>query len=457
MSLVSLTLLALMEIWISGNLAEASSRIGPATEVNNTASVPSEIPLQCRRRPKAPEPVPEVVEGSGPSVTYVNQSDAYATAAEQATFLAVYQIHMGPYGVNQDPAEREKLIRETSQAIDDCINNSSSCNEEKQKKVLKALVQLNQGLDIRCMMLVNSHNRERMRSVPQEDGTNVLPAYYQGTEFEYRKKANSWKFEKIQKPTEMQRTAGILDGQYFQLDETAARRTALAPELEIMGANFVREYGIFVDNYTSTQREDGSRYYKFIPAGEASYEIITDRNGNRVIDQEKFETAIREQSNPTIQKIARDYQDSLAKARPTITPPSKPGADGPEGRIKIDPGFNFSDVGIGFRPDTNPPVVENLSYEDLKKDGRLDDEGRARATVRFLNHKFRVSAEERIARDIASSADPAAAAKAPRGYVNVTLDPARFDQFLDEIWPSAATREQIRAGTYVRPAPVNRQ
>ncbi len=457
MNVVIFPLIAIALLWNSPEQVYASSRLAPTPSATTSESFSSSLEYQCRKRPRTPEPEPEVMQGSGPSVSYVNQADAYATAAEQASFLAVYQMQMGPYGANQDPAEREKLIKETSQAIDDCMKNSSSCNEEKQKKVLKALVQLNQGLEIRCMMLANSHNRERMKSVPQEDGVDLLPVNYQGTEFEYRKKANSWKYEKIQKPTDFQRTAGVRDGQYFQLDETTAKRTALSNELEIMGANFVREYGIFVDNYTSTQREDASRYYKFVPVGEAAYEISYDANGKRIVDQERLDAAINEQSNPNVQKIAKDYQERLAKARPTITPPSKPGADGPEGRVKIDPGFDFSEVGMGFHPNTNPPTVENLSYDDLKKDGKFDDEGRARAAVRFLNHQFRVSAEERIARDIASASDPAAAAKAPRGYTNVSLDPARFDTFLNEIWPNAATREQIRAGTYVRPEIPNPQ
>lgn len=457
MNVVILPLIALAVLWSFPEQVHASSRLAPTPAATTSDSFSSALEYQCRKRPRTPEPQTEVLQGTGPSVSYVNQADAYATAAEQASFLAVYQMQMGPFGANQDPAEREKLIKETSQAIDDCMKNSSSCNEEKQKKVLKALVQLNQGLEVRCMMLANSHNRERMKSVPQEDGADLMPAAYEGKDFEYRKKANSWKYEKISKPMEMQRTAGIRDGQYFQLDETTAKRTALSNELEIMGASFVREYGIFVDNYTSTQREDGSRYYKFVPVGEAAYELVFDSNGNRVVDQERLDAAIYEQSNPNIQKIAKEYQDRLATARPTITPPSKPGAEGPEGRVKIDPGFDFSEVGMGFRPDTNPPQVENLSYDDLMKDGKLDDEGRARATVRFLNHKFRLSAEERIARDIASASDPAAAAKAPRGYTNVTLDPARFDTFLNEIWPNASTRDQIRAGTYVRPEPVDSQ
>ncbi len=435
----------------------ASSRVPASspTVKEEVGSIPTYM-YQCRRPPQNPEPVPEVKVDPNAPVSYVNQSDSFGSAAEQSTFLAIYQMHMGPYGLQNGPEARQKLLQETAEAIDDCVKNSSSCNEEKQKKVLKALVQLNQGLEIRCMMLANSNNRERMKSITQDKELGQLPdpvpANYLGTEFEYQKQAKSWKYEKVKSTKEMGRSAGIPDGEYFQLNENMARRTILSTEQEIMGANFIREYGIFMDNYTNTQREDGARYYKFVPVGEAAYAYQTDENGNRVIDQERFEQAIAEQSAPQVQGIVKDFRERVAKARPEITPPKKPGAEGADGRVKINPGVDFSEVGIGFDPASIPPPPENISYDDLKKNGELDDEGKARAVVRFLNDRFRKAAEEKRARVLASAPDPAAAAQAPRAYTHVTLDPAQFDQFLDNIWPSAATRERIRVGD-VPPTP----
>lgn len=433
--------------------AWASSRVpasSPAVK-ENVGSIPTYM-YQCRRPPQNPEPVAEVKEDPNAPVSYVNQSDSFGSAAEQSSFLAIYQMHMGPYGFQNGAEAREKLLKETAEAIDDCVKNSSSCNEEKQKKVLKALVQLNQGLEIRCMMLANSNNRERMKSLTPEEFPNQFPANYQGSEFEYQKQAKSWKYEKVKSTKEMGRTAGVPDGEYFQLNENMARRTILSPDQEILGANFIREYGIFVDNYTNTQREDGARYYKFVPVGEGEYTYQTDENGNRVIDQERLERAIAEQSTPRVQGIVKDFRERVANARPEITPPKKPGADGADGRVKINPGVDFSEVGMGFNPTSIPPPPENISYDDLKKNGELDDEGKARAVVRFLNNRFRTAAAESRARVLASAPDPASAAATTPAYTHVTLDPAQFDQFLDSIWPSAATRERIRVGD-VPPTP----
>jgi hypothetical protein len=92
----------------------------------------------------------------------------------------------------------------------------------------------------------------------------------------------------------------------------------------------------------------------------------------------------------------------------------------------------------------------------LKKNGELDDEGKARAVVRFLNDRFRKAADEKRARVLASAPDPAAAGQAPRAYTHVTLDPNQFDKFLDDIWPSGATRERRRVGDFTPATPPDR-
>jgi hypothetical protein len=443
-------ILSIMPIFSYANSGASRSPTpkAPAIAMSNEAAF---YEYQCRKRPKNAEPQEEVLPVDS-SVKYINQSDSFGSAADQATYLAIYQMSVGPYGKLQSEEDRNKLLKETAQAIDDCVNGRS-CGEDKQKKVLKALVQLNQGLELRCMMIANQHNQERMKTAKSAEEEIVDPATYETTEFQYQKAANSWKFEKTKTTTEMQRGYGVRDGDHFKLEENAVKHTIVNKEQEILGESFVRDYGIFIDNYTNTQREDNARYYKFVPVGEANYRFDDD-GGQKSVDQERFEVAMREQSAKDIQSAVSGYKEKVSKAKVQVEMVDVRGPNGVEKKAKANIGVDFQEVGMGFNPGSVPEIPE-LNVEDLKQDGKFTAEGKPKAVVRYINEQFRITAErQKQQRDIASANDPSAPLK-QIGYTNVTLNPQKFDEFLDEIWPTGEKREQQRRGIFPPPPPTN--
>jgi hypothetical protein len=417
----------------------------PAISMSNEEEI---YKYQCRRSPREPE-LQTVAKTDGSTT---NQSDAYGTAAEQASYLALYQSTMGPYGYLQGEEKRNKILQETAQAIDDCVNGRS-CDEEKQKKVLKALVQLNQGLELRCMLLANQHNMDRLKTArdTREEFVDPLPPTYADTEFQYQKSANSWKFEKTKSNVEKGRSTGSSKTEeYFRIDENSAKTTI--NEQEIMGDTFIREYGIFIDNYSSTQREDHKRFYKFVPVGGDTYKFA-ENDERKIVDQEKFETIMSEQSAKDIQSVVSGYKEKVAKAKPEYKIVEVRGPNGTERKADGNAGIDFQEVGMGFNPgdiQESPGVY----LEDLKKDGVVTAEGKPKAVVRYLNEQFRLKAEESKQRQIASAADPEEARK-QKFSSTITLDPKDFDKFLDEIWPTGEKREQQRRGIFPPPTQPN--
>lgn len=396
---------------------------------------------------------------------YMPQADAFETAGEQAVFLGAYQMSFGPYGAAQGDTKRNEILQKTATAIDDCVNGRS-CGADKQELVLKALIQYNMGQDIKRMMLTNNTNKERMRSIENygkgKDGKNWLNTqeienslatgksftYTNGPDKMVRANRGETSQSKIGKKSDISRKAGTGKDTYYQLDEgtvNASIDSNYLKEREILGEQFLKDYGLFLDTYAKP--EEGA-HYKFVKARETY--VYDEGAGKRTLDPNAlFEERVQEQQKKEIQEAMKTYRQSLKPVEGQLQ------ADGKMGMNLS--GMRSDVIGLGEMATVNPVNFPGLNVEDLKKDGALDSAGNAKAVARVVNQSIRQAAEAKLAEDAAAararspaSGPPISGAK-PNTYVNVTLSPKTFGDFLDEIWPTKEKRRDFIAGKFQQP------
>lgn len=393
-----------------------------------------------------------------------NSADSFATAAEQASFLGAYQMWYGPYGTQTDPAEREKQLRETAKAIEDCIQGRD-CGEEKQKKVLKALTQYNFGQDIKRMMLTNNTNREKMASIDTSgdavagehkpgvlNQNEINAALGKGMQYELDQ---ADPIKPYQKKTiggaSLHRSYGSDREPVFQMKEDGIRGRHIDPkylaEREILGEQFLNDYGAFLDGYEALRAPQEQQYYKYVAAKDGTTRIY---ESTPTVDNEKFAEIQKSQNDPRIRKIYENYRRNL---KPLT------GKRRDDGKVYVDAdnmGSTPEDLGFGSSISINPAQVTDVDLKDLVQNGEIPDANQGRALVRIVNQRFRETAAEnekkkaaeaKQNRSLASRNSESAEGKPPT-ITTITLAPQDFDKFLDEIWPSAATR-QLRAAQAV--------
>lgn len=388
------------------------------------------------------------------------QADAFTTAGEQAAFLGAYQMYFGPYGKITNEQERNKVIRETAQSIDDCINRRG-CDDEKQKKVLKALMQYNMGQDVKRMMLTNNTNKEAMRSI---DNSGTAPAKGQAAlnqgEIERAlgrgrdvsvDKSDQVKPYQSSKAASLSRGAGSTKDPYFQLDEAEVTHKiddTYLREREILGAKFLKDYAAFLDDFSATDGRIAKRFYKYVPAkadgkihvyegsGSAidcyTNESLCKENG-RNLNQERLSEVQSDQQNPKVREMLANYKRDLRPIQ---------GFRGDDGRAHITgTGSSPQDLGFGQMAEFDPAQFPDVNFSDLMENGKIPAANRSRAVARVVNRQFaRTAADAEKSRAPASNQNQGTN---PNWIHNITLSPESFDQFLDEIWPSAADRQRI--------------
>lgn len=400
-------------------------------------------------------------------------ADAFTTAGEQATFLGAYQMSFGPYGsANGTKEDREKMIRETAKAIDDCLNGRA-CNNEKQEKVLKALVQYNMGQDIKMMMLTNNTNREKMKSLDYAaDPTKKAnhQGYLNQAEIEAslgRGKSVSVdqtdpiKPYQVSKEAALTRTTGSTKDEFFQLAEEKVNHSIDAEymqEREILGEKFLNDYGAFLDGFATTEDKHERRFYKYVPSKADSNVYVYDESQSGISDnrkrfsvnQERFAEVQSEQQNPNVRKALADYKGRMTKIE---------GRQGEDGKVQItSEGSSPQELGIGEMANIDPSEWDGVDFKDLMQDGKITDANRARAVARVINTSIVKAGkdkqqEEEKSRKLASGAS----ADNPKWIHNVVLSPESFDQFLDEIWPTSAKRRELMSSAPSIQAPAAKQ
>lgn len=391
------------------------------------------------------------------------QADAFGSAAEQAAYLGAYQMSYGPYG-GQNP-EREKLLKETAVAIEDCVNNRS-CGDEKQALILKALVQYNAGQDIKRMMLTNSTNQQKMKSLEgstpeQEEEYNKLWEAARSTsrsfEFVPHDKAkvveDRTKYVKKGAKGDGALTNGFAKETYFSIDPKDVRTEIIVDskekaQQEILGQEFVKEYKAFFNNYT---KGNPGHYYKYVPAqpGSAVSVLAQDENGNFMADQDRYTAAMKEQDSAGVRRAVDNFNkdlDGFAASR------------GQQNDQKIAPGR----LGLGKTQDfvydpkstIDPKEIEKIDQETYAADVDPEAQKRDRNAKKIaldINNRFRETYEIQRKQELQKAGRSIASAKAADAVsrkVTITLNATEFSNFLDEIWPNAEQRKKI-----LNPAP----
>lgn len=397
--------------------------------------------------------------------TALAQADAFSTAGEQAAFVGAYQMYFGPYGRITNEEDRNKLIRETAASIDDCINGRD-CGADKQEKVLKALMQFNMGQDVKRMMLTNNTNKEAMRSIDNSadamtraKGQGVLSqseieqALGRGRDVTVDT-ADKVKPYQTAKTTNLSRSTGPTKEPYYQLNEAEVTHKiddTYLREREILGEKFLKDYSAFLDDFSAADDRISKRFYKYVPTkadgkiyvyeGKGSVincykdEKWCRENGSLALNQERMSEVQIEQQNKKVREMIATYKQNLKPIQ---------GFRGEDGKAHITgEGSNPQDLGFGEMAEIDPAQFPEINFSDLMENGKISAANRSRAVARVVNAQFKRAADEADKEKAKDRKIASAGEKNPNWIHNITLSPQSFDQFLDEIWPSAAGRQKI--------------
>jgi len=361
------------------------------------------------------------------------QADAFEVAGEQAAYLGAYQALYGPFGTKSN--DREELIRKTSVAIEQCLKGSRQCNETKQIEVLRALAHYNAGLEVKKMILKNQTNREKMRSLedtspdeasrPKITNEQLQKSLTAGETYEYETDVSKEKPKprKVAKTTEFHRSYGLARQQVFQMDENLVKSPELTPEeMKLEDDIFSKEFSTLLATRADAGKDDTSRYYKYVPAKEGSSTdvIAKDKDGNTLIDQEKFQQMKAEHDSPLIREAAEKYF----------------------GNDRKDKSIGDSIMKMKLETQKSQRLSE-VKYDDIDENDKLSIRDKdALRTARNLNHLFKQKSEEAAKEQGRSPADSAEDGVTTERHTSVVLGAADFDKFLDEIWPPAAKRRE---------------
>ena len=383
-----------------------------------------------------------------PKKGYYPQADAFEVAGEQASYLGAYQLMFGPYGQTMNKAERDKKLRETSKAIDDCVNGRP-CKEEL---VLKAMVQYNMGQEVKRMMLTNSTNREKMRSLedlsegylnrPNLKSSDIAKSLSQGKTFDYETAVTKEhpKPTKEKREAEISRQYGSARPQIFSVDEKTVRTQVdenLLKDGEILGETFVKEFGVFMNTEKSRTeaRDDARRFYKYIPAREGKVFTIDQSGGNTQINQERFTEVSNEQNAKGVRDLAERHLKKLEGAKISAV-------DDKGGKKRIgSENFDPKEMGVGEFQKVDESQFSDIKFDDINNNKELDQNTKeSQKIARVLNSQFEKSAREQLASRAPGRSIASAGSDLSHVPVQVTLSPDTFGEFLDEIWPPAAKR-----------------
>jgi hypothetical protein len=307
--------------------------------------------------------------------------------------------------------------------------------------LLKALVQYNFGKDLKAQMLENQARAERMHSIDfGPKGWRELDAR--------PTKVLSWK-NSLHSETVLRNS--------FRLDP--AKVVPLEPgkltqeERARLGVEFNRTFNAFANEYTSSTGQHGpkSRWH-YVAAktsavtGQQVWVPQVDtrnedrRQGKAAVDKGRLERDIRTQSSPVVEEIVAKYKESYKDvlAEPTVIQNVTDPDTGDTIRHRVDSmKLAYEDTGFGL------PRAE---LERVGKGGPNDPrepKDVAAAVVITVNKaindaeaKLRKSRAEMGNQRVPSSAAPGVA----QGEIapSITVDVKKFDDFLDEIWPTAA-------------------
>lgn len=317
------------------------------------------------------------------SEIYYPQSDAFKAAQEASTYLGTYMQNFGHFGIMR-PA-REKLLAKTHESIKLCLQGSSRCTDERKVEVMNALVQYNLGKDLRRMMLENSTNYENIKSMK---GAEPVPGL----------KARS----SIPEPFK-------LEEKEVEAATTFLMDAGKTKEREILGPAFVNEYRSFLNEYSNTTPEQEKWHYvaQKLP-GEDMWVLARGPDGNPMVDRERFQNDQLSQHHKSVRQASEFVQKSITE--PKL---KKVNADTFRAESDIDEDLLTKDLGLKMYPVVN------------KDTGKLlDEQESAVAYVRVINGAVEEAQKK-----------GKLAAEGKKVVAGYSIDPDKFRDFLDEIWP----------------------
>lgn len=438
-----LGLLALAALCVSAGSAWANTR----------AATPGRSPASDRPR-MAGEGVAGGANAHPHTGAYMPQNDAFQSASEQAAYLMIYQQTFGPYGSAQGDSARQKLIEETAQAIEDCMNGRS-CDQQKQERVVQALIHRNNANSIRHQILANNTNRRLMGSLP----TGMLSSKDRQAVL---KEGASMAGVRSGGATAKSTTSGRANASiergfgrgvegYYQLTSPElerARQEREQREREILGPGFVQEYRAFLREASRPVNPE-QRFYRYVDStpqtrGDGSASVYVDEMGEmgqgRVAligaSRGRSQREMMELQNPRIRQIVDGYAERI--------------------RTRDDAQNAMRELRIGSH---SPTIADNklgshvLPGESLSNPTHRQ-EAMIRAASSSINNLFQGSAEKGAIEQASGDRSLASLSAADRakklqeatrnsGVSATSENIAQFDAFLDEIWPSAERRREI--------------
>ncbi len=396
-------------------------------------------------------------------LAYMPQGDAFASAAEHSTFLAAHQMYFGPYGFSLGKEEQDKIIKNTAEAIDHCLKGGNDCTKSKQEMIVKALVHFNLGHQIKHMMVVNNTNRENIKSIQNQsqlDQAAIEESVRQGKDFIYRNETEKYLATKEGKESAgtIKREGSTAKPRYFQLDEN----DVLAPQQEItdaatfkndeiLGHALTQDYAMLIENYATDKNGAAEqRFYKFVSVdnnkGEKTEVLAMGKDGNPIVE-ERFAEIKKEQASPGVTEAVTKYKEVIASPQFDRRLDEK----GQNIVFNYKEGFDPEKLGMGRDLAAIDPneLASTIKVDDLPtvinpETNRAELKGinRHKATVRYINQAFKETAEDGFQKN--RGPQSIGGSEIPLGAISVTLDPQKFSEFLDNIWPTAERRRELQ-------------
>lgn len=357
------------------------------------------------------------------------QNDAFRRAGEAASYLGHYYTNFTPFAAEIRKMEKDGTRGNFHEAIRQCITNDPACDQEKQRTLLKALVQYNFGKELKGQVLANNARAERMKTASAE-----LPAQY-------------WKGFNTNAQRVMTHRGALKTGSLrtstFRLDATKDYvlnwDKLSASQQAALGNNFMNEYRNFVDNYTKTTQLKSRWHY--VPAKSSAlmgstFKAADDfrsqdaKRGTLAIDENRQKLDMRSQDTQKVNEIVYSYRKSMQEdsVRRRVKNPDT----GKEEESRVSwvgghPGHILqSEVGFGL-------------IQQEEKGERVDPKVVAQGLILSIN-KAIVDTEDNMAKKNAAARSPSAATGAsappPKVIPSVSVDVEKFDKFLDAIWPA---------------------
>ena len=453
-SLILLTCATLLAV---GPSSHGASRWTPQGRVDQQKdNKPTDLPDFQRGSIKIPDPAQEHMKDqmhlpeARRNAPAMPQTDAFTSAAEHGTYLQVYQKFYGPYG-EADPVARRERLRKTAQAIEDCLQgNGQLCDESKQKEILTALSQYNYGQELKRMVLTNNTNRERLKTMDGLESDKTWKALNIGS------RSRGGTVTKVEGIAPTQDTT--LKHRYFQLDDAKVREELnFSPEqIEILGPEFIELYKKQVRAYSGKTGDDrhAARRYKYVSPRENEYiygekDDYGPRNGI-------YNAVEAEQNNPNVRKIVDDHLNTVQAPKAV-----RPGERDEQGREKV---FLEGERGAtsGYRDNSTYVLVPKRDAQGKLIDPNAErrelktDPERYQHLTKNVNEVFRKSYEKKYGGGDGAEGDALNSSGASRSpgsaaggagspghtHVQLSLDPVKFDEFLDEIWPTGEARKR---------------